>query len=252
VGKDWEPGDPPPEENDGVEFAAKIIDVAKRAAAQLPDIAKIPLEQREAFCERAAVIIADTQMDIISRDALFFFQEDGEGDAAVFEEIERAAVALNRAVGKLTTAQFNLLQGKLDDQGRAYSRHAEMRGMPLPTLVTVPLLAIACSKFVGKNALRSGQEGNVVDWEFQRLVHSLWTCAREHGGDLNASKNGGKFFGAMFKAIDVVRRHIVHIHVPPIFRPSQRATVVEIVADAKKGIPPGITGQYLSILEKDR
>jgi hypothetical protein len=236
MGKDWEPGDPP-EEDDGGPSAdppGLIIALAKRAAAKLPDIAKIPPEQRGAFCEHAATIIADTQRNIITRGA---FKEDGKGGAAIFEEIERAAVDLSHAVVKLTGAQFKFLQAAIDSVGNDH--RGLLRGVPPPRLAAVPILALASSKFVGKNPRRSGQEGNVTDWEFQCLVYGLWMCARKYGGDLNASKRDGEFFGAMFKAIDAVRQYIIHVRVPSIFKRSQGATVVKIVTNAKKGIPPG-------------
>jgi hypothetical protein len=36
-----------------------------------------------------------------------------------------------------------------------------------------------------------------------------------------------------------VRQYIIHVRVPSIFKRSQGATVVKIVTNAKKGIPPG-------------
>jgi hypothetical protein len=176
-------------------------------------------------------------MAIMIRNAPLYFQKGGGGDAAIFEEIERAAVDLARAVEKLTTVQLNFLQTNIDAAGSLLNRSIPH---PPPQLAAAPILAFACSRIVGKNPFRSGQEGNIIDWEFQYLVYFLWTCARKHGGDLNASKREGKFFGAMFKAIDVVRQHIVHDRVPSIFKPSHRATVVDIVTNAKKGIPPGL------------
>jgi hypothetical protein len=248
MGKDWEPRDPPEED-----YGGQWFDIADRAAAKLPDIAKIPPEQREAFCKHAAVIIAETQFGILWRVSLLrHFQEGGQGDVAIFKEIEQAAVDLARAVEKLTTAELYFLQAKIDTVASSL-KHIP----PTPPqlhLAAVPILASACSMLVGKNPNRSGQEGNVIDWEFQRLVYALWRCARKHGGDLNASKREGKFFGAMFKAIDVVRQHIVHDRVPSIFKPSQKATVVDIVTNAKRGILPGIriTAQYPRIFKRNR
>jgi hypothetical protein len=252
MGKDREPRDPP-EWDDDPDVHVKWFDIAGRAAAKLPDIAKIPPEQREAFCKHAAVIIAETQFGIFWRATLLrHFQEGEQGGAAIFKEIEQAAVDLYRAVEKLTIAELHFLQAKIDTVGSSLKHISPPP--PQLSLAAVPILAFACSMLVGKNPYRSGQEGNVIDWEFQRLVYALWRCARKHGGNLNASKREGKFFGAMFKAIDVVRQHIVHDRVPSIFKPSQKATVVDIVTNAKKGIRPGIrmTAQYPSIFKRNR
>jgi hypothetical protein len=85
MGKDREPRDPP-EWDDDPDLAEKVVDLAKRATAKLPDIAKIPPEQREAFCKHAMGLIVNTQSDIILRGALLrHFQEGGQGDAAIFK-----------------------------------------------------------------------------------------------------------------------------------------------------------------------
>ena len=98
------------------------MDFAKRAAAKLPDIARIPSEHREAFCEHAAVIIADTQLDIITQVRRRTFQDGGDADAAIFEETEQAAVDLLGAVNKLSIAQYNFLQAAIDAAARTICR----------------------------------------------------------------------------------------------------------------------------------
>jgi hypothetical protein len=220
-------------------FLARIEEVARLAALRLADIAKIPSEHHGAFCEHMTWVIADTQCQIISRVTTLDY---GGGGVTVFEEVEEAVVNLQRAVAKLTRAQEDYLQEVIQATAKQLCSQGfpPPEQLPPPLLAALPILMIACSKCVGKNPFRGSQKGGIRDYEFQHLVYGAWVCAKKYGGELKAGKRNTEYYGEMFEAIDVLRRHIVSGPLRPIFRHGQEQTVVNIVADAKKGIHPGI------------
>jgi|EndMetStandDraft_3_1072993.scaffolds.fasta_scaffold22494_3 hypothetical protein len=215
----------------------KIAAMAEKAAAKiratrLSEIACVPPEKRDAFCKHVAEILLTARLTTVTR---------AQNRADVFEQVERAANELHNAVLALTNEQFNFLQGRIIAHTLWANERMGQDFAPF-RLATLPLFALACSDIVGKNPLRRGREGNIRDWEFRRFIWTLWECAREHGGDLNASKRENKYFGAMFKAVHILRDlwgEQLSKDDPPLFRPGQEQSIVNIVANAKKGVPPG-------------
>jgi hypothetical protein len=219
----------------------KIAAMVERAAAnigatRLPEIAGVLPAKRDAFCRGVADIALTAGLAINAR--IHFA-------AGTFERVERAANELNNAVLVLTTEQFDFLQWRINSIILQAHRSSELANLweyycpPIRLAVALPLLAVACSDIVGKNPFRKGQEGNVRDWQFQCFIWDLWECAREHGGKLNATKRDKKYYGAMFKAVGILR-DLCGGAESHLFRPGQEQSIVKVVTDAKEGRPPGV------------
>jgi hypothetical protein len=144
-------------------------------------------------------------------------------------------------VAKLAPAQECYLQEEIRETAKQLCSQGFPEQLPPPLLAALPLLIVACSKCVGKNPFRGSQKGGIRDYEFQHLVYSVWVCAKKYGGELKAGKRNTEYYGEMFDAIDVLCQHIVSGPMRPIFRHGQEQTVVNVVANAKKGIHPGRT-----------
>ena len=170
-----------------------IVDVSKKAAANLVTIANIPTENRKIFCTAVTSLIAATQLSLR--------QQDVFGKVKTFEEIERAVLALLSALRRLTGPELRYLQICLEGAHENYFPNDPN----VPSWAAVPAMLYACSPTVNKNPSRRNRKGSVQDWTFQELVRILWMHAAAHGGNLSANCKNNVGSGTMFKALEELR-----------------------------------------------
>jgi hypothetical protein len=204
---------------------AQLLKMAEQQAERLAEIARVEPRSRASFCEEVAGLIWGMQIDTINRSRY---------RAEALDKVERAVNALVNAVWGLNKVERDYLQEKID---KFLSDKEIKQGHPAYKLGNITIaLAAACIGAVGKNPLRTGKRGNAREWDLQVFIYDIWRIAKKHGGDLNASKREGKYYGAMFRAVEVLRPSFPRSH---LFRRGQGQTIVNIVTNAKRGIEPG-------------
>jgi hypothetical protein len=173
---------------------AQLLKAAEQQAERLAEIARVAPGSRVSFCESVAYLIYSLQMGAKNRSRY---------RAEPLRKVERAVNALANAVQGLNKAELDYLQEGIY---KILSDKEVKPGHPAWKLknITVALGAVFI-EVVGKNPSRAGKRGNARDWDLQLLIYYIWRKAKDHGGDLNASKREGKYYGAMFRAVEVLR-----------------------------------------------
>jgi hypothetical protein len=207
-------------------------------ASTLANIAKIPNDQRAAFCDKARVLISVAYSCAHYEKGLQRIAQQKR-----FKELEAALLATRRALNGLSERGQALFAREVLLALHGHSRPLTWTDVGQQWVVIrrlIRLMAVAAAKIANKDPNRKSGKGGTQNWVFLGFVLELWRCANKHGGELTAHCKNNIGSGSMFQALRALRPYFAAIpegygagYIKPVL-PVQ--TIANMVNDERKKV----------------